>query len=325
MMSRFLVLAIASFAQQGNVAVVDAFSSYNAAARRRPRSHGQSSLHAFEVVASEVSTIAQSAEMVAPMISTTTTLTADAAIAVATATSAAATGLPSSSTAAAATSGGLSTAINSFFQTQPYVAAFVTCSFKASAADMLAQTQEDKPQPQKEDSSSIPFTLADAEVDLSRNMGFLLYGGLYQGMVQNFLYSVVYPNLVGTGEGWDIVATKVLIDNLFFAPFLCLPIAYIFKTVFTSEESGINFSILNQSLGKYYYDVTNKGLLTKYWSLWVPVQFLTFGIIPEHFRVAFVAFISFFWICVLSTVVSSDSATTTSASNLDNDRVRSPF
>jgi hypothetical protein len=198
-------------------------------------------------------------------------------------------------------SASVSSAINSFFQTQPYLAAFLTCSFKASAADIVAQTQGGQ---QQSDEEGINVPATEPDVDISRNMGFLLYGGIYQGMAQNYLYSVVYPALVGDGQGWGITATKVMVDNLFFAPLLCLPIAYIFKTAFTSDE--LNMNTLTQSIEKYVYDVMNNGLLVKYWSLWIPAQFITFGVIPEQFRVAFVAFISFFWICILSSVVSSN-------------------
>jgi protein Mpv17 len=245
-------------------------------------------------------------------------------------------------TAAASTlSTSIGSTINAFFQNDPYLAAFLTCSFKASAADIVAQNQEDLGGEEEanefSNSNSNPLVVVDdnyddnnnlSGVNLSRNLGFLLYGGLYQGMAQCYLYNVVYPALLGTATeagDWTLIAKQVLVDNLLFAPLLCLPLAYCFKAAFTSDNiMEEEWDILFQSsLTKYVDDVRHKGLLTKYWSLWIPVQCLTFGVIPPQFRVAFVGFVSFFWICILSTVVSSSSSTTTISSSNEEELQRS--
>ena len=36
------------------------------------------------------------------------------------------------------------------------------------------------------------------------------------------------------------------------------------------------------------------------WSVWIPAQCITFGIMPLHLRLPFIASVSFFWCCVLS-------------------------
>lgn len=202
----------------------------------------------------------------------------------------------------------ISTAINGFFQSDPYLASFLTCSVKASAADMIAQQQEDNNSDEvSNDSLASATSNADAssEMDLSRNLGFLLYGGLYTGIAQNFLYTVLFPAWFGSEETWEVIVRQVLADNLIFGPLVCLPIGYTFKTAFTSED-GLTSSTLRDGLLKYKEDVLERGLLTKYWSIWVPVQFLTFSVIPYHFRVVFVALVSFFWFFILSTVSSSE-------------------
>lgn len=207
--------------------------------------------------------------------------------------------------------------INTFFQTQPYLAAFLTCSFKASAADIIAQQQEvNKDDDDDEDAPAATSLAAEAEattttepevrVDFSRNLGFLLYGGLYTGMAQNYLFNVIYPAWIGSGDSWEIITKQVVADNLIFGPFLCLPLAYAFKAAFTSEED-LSVDTFRQGLEKYVEDVTTRGLLFKYWTIWIPVQFLTFGVIPPHFRVAFVAAVSFFWIFILSSVAADES------------------
>ena len=109
----------------------------------------------------------------------------------------------------------------------------------------------------------------------------------------------------GVEQGWMLTLDMVAIDNLIAAPFLCLPVAYIFKTAFTTE-GDLSVDTLKVGLEKYVSDVMGRGLLFKYWSIWLPVQFLTFGVIPEHFRLTFVALISFFWIAILSSVSSME-------------------
>ena len=197
------------------------------------------------------------------------------------------------------------TSINAFFQTQPYLAAFLTCSFKASAADIVAQTREDSGEPE---TVLEPVETASNRLDVARNLGFLLYGGLYQGMVQNYLYNNIYPTLVGSDDSWFVIFKEVLLDNLVFAPLLCLPIAYMFKAAFTSDN--LSLDTFQKGLQKYFDDATKQGLLTKYWAIWIPAQCLTFGVVPPHFRVAFVATISFFWIFILSTIASAETITT---------------
>ena len=177
-------------------------------------------------------------------------------------------------------------AVETFFITKPYVAAFLTCSVKASAADWIAQTKA-----------------STTTVDLQRNLAFLLYGGLYQGMAQQFMYSTVFPNMFGHELDMMGLASQVSFDMICVGPCLCLPICYAVKSLVSTADTRA----LQQGMEKYVHDVTTQGLLLKYWGLWTPVNFLTFGVVPMHFRVAFVASISFFWIFILSTTAASES------------------
>lgn len=176
--------------------------------------------------------------------------------------------------------------IETFYKTAPYTAAFMTCGIKASAADFLAQfrerTSDDKTKEQ---------------VELERNVAFILYGGIYQGMAQYYIYNVLFPLWFGTGQDFLSVTTKVAFDLIVISPFLCLPIAYLTKAVIygTSLSDGLN---------KYINDLKYEGLLQSYYSIWLPVQFCTFGLVPEHLRIAFIAMVSFFWLIILSTISS---------------------
>ena len=227
--------------------------------------------------------------------------------------------------------------IDTFFKTNPELAAFTVCSFKASAADILAQKQEDSSsensgssvdnnpkasslsqnnalsstflgegnQQQEDSSGNNPLSIAQG-IDFQRNLGFLMYGGLYTGVAQHYLYNYVYPMLLGVDESPLLVLEKVLVDNLIAAPFLCLPVAYAFKAAFGTGDLSLN--TMKDGVSQYIQAVKEQGLLFKYWSIWLPVQFLTFGVVPEQYRVPFVAMVSFFWMAILSTLSNADVA-----------------
>lgn len=202
----------------------------------------------------------------------------------------------------------ISSALKSFFQTQPYLASFLACSFKASAADVIAQSQEETEDDTSSNVSEFEST-AMSEVDVSRNMGFLLYGGLYTGIFQNFLYTVLFPAWFGTEETWSTILRQVMADNFIFGPLLCLPLGYCFKTAFTAED-GLSLDSFRRGIEKYTDHVLERGLLTTYWSIWMPAQLMNFSVIPLHFRVLFVAAVSFFWFFVLSTISSTEEEST---------------
>jgi len=268
----------------------------------------------------------------------------------------------------------ISASVDAFFQTQPYLSAFLTCSFKAGTADLVAQQRRQQQQQMvaeqdgggadaevegaEEQQYSFQAKSAaveedrddddnenetgdnSAEVNVQQNMAFVLYGGLYQGLFQEFLYNGVFPRLFAPfGDGWQTLAAQVALDMLVVTPLLCLPVAYVFKSAFVGDETTASSrettanavvidddnltstydsfaeatgSAVRRGLQAYGRDVRHKELLQSYWKIWVPVQTLTFGVVPHHFRIAFVACVSFFWVFVLSTISSSSSDSSSS-------------
>lgn len=181
------------------------------------------------------------------------------------------------------------TALDSFYQTQPYQAAFLTCSVKASAADFL--TQKRTLDSEREEQSS---------VDIQRNVAFLVYGGLYQGICQEFIFGTLFPKIFGTDTSLYSVIEQVAMDMLVLTPLLCLPAAYLVKASMSEGES------FQQGLEKYWNHVQQEGLLVKYWMLWVPVQSITFSVCPLHLRIPFIAAVSFVWLQILSFISSTE-------------------
>jgi protein Mpv17 len=229
--------------------------------------------------------------------------------------------------------------IDEFFMTQPFLAAFTVCSMKASAADFLAQhssstattatqtKQEKKKKKQQQQGQHTNSNVDINQFNINRNIAFWLYGGLYQGMWLQFLYTVVYPMLFASFD--NSLVYQVHTEIVLFGPFLTLPLAYVIRSVIDNQSSrsgDYSFDDKNhkklsssettitqqatQGLEKYKDHVMSQGLLFKYWLIWGPAQTINFTVVPPHMRVLFVAFVSFFWVYLLS-MISSQGITAT--------------
>eukprot|EP00804_Cyclotella_cryptica_P010580 CCRYP_021014-RA/>CCRYP_021014-RA protein AED:0.09 eAED:0.09 QI:193/1/1/1/0/0/3/408/202 len=120
--------------------------------------------------------------------------------------------------------------IDAFYQTMPLTSAFLTCALKASAADLVAQkTQAAKDR--GNDDVVAPF-------HKKRNLAFFLYGGLYQGMAQEIIFNEFFPFLFGQGSDTFTVASKVVFDSFIVSPLLCLPVAYLVKSLIFQYSLG---------------------------------------------------------------------------------------
>ena len=96
------------------------------------------------------------------------------------------------------------------------------------------------------------------DIDWSRSLVFILYGGFYQGCAQEFIYNRVLP-IFGTGTDMKTVARKVAVDMGLISPLLCIPTAYVIKGFLVGNS-------LVQSLANYVADVLNKGVVLKNWT-----------------------------------------------------------
>lgn len=191
-------------------------------------------------------------------------------------------------------------AIDSFWRSFPYVAAAITCGVKASAADFVAQRRQLK---KRDDSATVASSETEEssssskKIDLRRNIAYILYGSLYQGMAQEFIYNHLYPRVFGAGSSPSVVVAKVLFDSAVQTVFVTLPLAYTAKAIIFKYS-------FKEAMRRYIDDIKNHGLLKKYWSLWAPVNLFVFSIVPVHWRVSTMAFVSFFWLIILSSIAS---------------------
>lgn len=220
--------------------------------------------------------------------------------------------------------------VSDFYQNFPLQSAVLTCGVKASVADTIAQV---KPQIEENNSknSDIPSVVDSHETltvshltsnieqptkqknridwQARRNLAYVLYGGIFIGLMSHVEYSYVFPFLFGDEKSVTILTEKVFFDNLIAAPTMWLPPAYFIKAwVYGSDDDDSGKGILAEGLEKYLVDVKENNLLWQYWAIWFPAQTVSFSVVPDHLRVAFMASISFFWFILFSTVSSQGDA-----------------
>lgn len=169
-----------------------------------------------------------------------------------------------------------------FYKTSPLIAGFVTASTKAALADSMAQYRD----------------VHTTQFDLKRMISLVLYSGTVLGIFVSVMYNTLFPILfAGETDPFKLAIKMTLFDGFVNAPLLWLPPAYIVKALIYNYPK-------RQAMQKYIADVKEKRLLIKYWSLWIPVSIVNFLFVPEHFRVAFVAAVSFFWMIILSLIAN---------------------
>lgn len=204
-------------------------------------------------------------------------------------------------------------AVDNFYRTSPLESAFLTCGIKGSLADAIAQRLDQSHHSSADDNDTVEIKAtndilrSDTEestttFNASRNLAYVIYGGLYTGIAQHFIYNEIFPQIFGNDPTPLTVLSEVAANALIVGPMLGLPVAYLTKALVIHPTDG---NPLIEGLKRYSEDVQIKGLLIKYWALWVPVQGITFAYVPEHLRITFMAFVSFFWFVILS-VVSAD-------------------
>ncbi len=226
--------------------------------------------------------------------------------------------------------------VSDFYQNFPLQSAVLTCGVKASVADTIAQV---KPQIEENNNSEIASSEESHEIQTlsqlkstniqqpskkknridwqaRRNLAYVLYGGIFVGLMSHVEYSYVFPFLFGDEKTLAITTEKVFFDNLISAPIMWLPPAYFIKAwVYGSDDDESSEGVFAEGLKKYLVDVRENNLLGQYWAIWFPAQSVSFSVVPDHLRVAFMASISFFWFILFSTVSSQGDAEDVSSSS----------
>lgn len=140
----------------------------------------------------------------------------------------------------------------------------------------------------------------DGEFHLRRSIAFGIHGLLYIGVVQYVLWIRIFPFIIRNLPAKVArreTSTMVVMDMALHIPFLYFPVFYVLKELIVNEGN------LNTLMLRSAYTIWRTNLcedIKMSWTVWGPVQCVTFSIIPMHLRVPFVSAVNFMWTCILS-------------------------
>lgn len=163
---------------------------------------------------------------------------------------------------------------------RPFITGFITTGFKTTAADIFAQKVMERRE----------------EMDWRRNATFTAFGFMYLGGFQYFLYNKVFQRLchhLKYTHGQTVaVGSKVFLDQALHHPFMYFPVFYSIKAL------AYNQPVYEYATTKYKNEIWDT--VRALWCVWVPAQVINFSVVPMHFRIPYVAGVSFLWTVILS-------------------------
>mmetsp|Transcript_3130 Transcript_3130/g.11145 ORF Transcript_3130/g.11145 Transcript_3130/m.11145 type:complete len:237 (+) Transcript_3130:106-816(+) len=178
-------------------------------------------------------------------------------------------------------------AISSYAKKHPVIFGSMITVVKTSVADIMAQKLIEK----RED------------IDWRRNAGFCTFGFLYLSLGQYWLYNKLFHRLCAPLKaryGYGVtVAAKVFLDQAIHHPFVYFPVFYSIKAAVEGRDWEWVWS---------KYTTEFRESVKQLWMIWVPCQIVNFAVVPMHYRIPFVAAVSFVWTTVLSVMQGSFDA-----------------
>ena len=132
-------------------------------------------------------------------------------------------------------------------------------------------------------------------MDWTRAAVFGTFGFFYLGIFQYWLYNTAYFRWF-PGVSLKSTIQKVSLDQFIKHPVLYWPTFYFLQTFI--NERKMNITMIESVVNTYKNNIVSD--MKALWSVWIPAQCITFGIMPLHLRLPFIAAISFFWCCLLS-------------------------
>jgi protein Mpv17 len=154
---------------------------------------------------------------------------------------------------------------------------------KAGLADAFVQTQVEK----------------RGELDPARTATFTLFGFCYQGGFQYWMMNKLWERMF-PGASFVPVVQKILATNLISDPVFFFPTFYTLREAMARPREAVTApaSTVYAALCKY-----RKGYMLDWcntWMVWFPGHAVTYGIMPLHLRMPWVASLSFGYLCILS-------------------------
>ena len=175
--------------------------------------------------------------------------------------------------------------INAFMMRHPKGTSIAFTTIKTIVADLVTQTLIER--------TSI------GDINWSRNAVFATFGFLYMGCFQYWLFNTIFFKFF-PGTSFTQTLKKVCCDSFIKAPFFYFPFFYLIRTFVHEREKFFQRETVLSLKTTYKKNIS--GDLKRFWSLWFPVNMITFGVMPIHLRLPFIASISFFWCICLSII-----------------------
>lgn len=109
------------------------------------------------------------------------------------------------------------------------------------------------------------------------------------------MYNKVYER-IWPGKTWGYTLSKIMATNLISDPVFFFPTFYTFREVCNTGTVGTDQ--FKNGMIKYSYNYWNDWLNS--WTVWLPAHTVTYGLVPPHLRVPWIASVSFGYVCLLS-------------------------
>lgn len=163
----------------------------------------------------------------------------------------------------------------------PFMSAVLITTANAFAADLLTQ---------------VVFGAGGiSSWNRKRSILFGVFGFLYQGCAQYAIVNWGWERLFPGTKPRNVVA-KICGMNLLSDPLLFMPIFYIFKEFMV--QGSLTWAVIKAALLAYQANALIDWRNS--WMVWFPGHAVTYGVMPAHKRIPWMAFLSFFYMCILS-------------------------
>jgi len=144
---------------------------------------------------------------------------------------------------------------------------------------------------------------ADKDFELSRNLAFAAFGGVYIGGVCGRIYSL-YPRIAQKMFGKNLTpklegVVSSCLDNFLHVPFLYIPSFYMCTGILRGEGIEATVQTLRSSWAETVFSCC---------AFWIPAQYVIFSKVPAAWRVRAVASGDFVWNVVLSYIAHREPA-----------------
>ncbi|KAI3406293.1 hypothetical protein KGF56_000773 [Candida oxycetoniae] len=175
---------------------------------------------------------------------------------------------------------------NQLLLKKPLVTNMVSTGFLLGAGDFLAQ--------------NLFPTYSEQPYDYMRTLRAVFYGGIIFAPLGDKWYKILNTKIVWAGKNERTMSTvlRVLVDQLFFAPFIGIPLYYVSMTILENKQPYVE-NILEKFHTSYWPTLRGN------WLVWPIFQWFNFYLLPVQYRLLAVNLISIGWNTYLSYMLHS--------------------